>query len=179
MVFLIVRLVLPDSKLHVAHATDIFALAVTTSQILTGSGETSIKIYSTTEEDFPVAQVLDDAHKLGCHHIVTDRGSGSTAVSVGFGGEVKVWKFDGGKWVPNGEVAVGPRKKARETWAVCLSADGKFLASTTHDGRVNVWDLADTGSREKIREFETKGSFGMSVDMVHRSNSRLNLALTS
>ncbi len=103
-------------------------------------------------------------------------------MSVGFAGDVKVWKYEVGEWKADGEVNVGSRKKAGETWAVSLSDDGKFLASTTHDGRINVWDIADTGSREKIREFETKGSFGMSIDMVrsrlltsrkHQANSIL------
>jgi superkiller protein 8 len=140
---------------------------VSPTQIITGSGETSIKVHSTTE-NFPIAQVLEGAHKLGCHHIAIDRETGSRFVSVGFGGEVKVWKFDGGSWNEDGEVDVGSRKKAGETWALCLSFDGKFLATTTHDGRVTVWDLADAGSRQKVGEFETKGSFGMSVDMVSR-----------
>ena len=51
--------------------------------------------------------------------------------------------------------------KAGEIWAVAVSDDGQFLASTTYDGRINVWDLID--SRKKIREFETKGSFGMCI----------------
>jgi len=37
------------------------------------------------------------------------------------------------------------------------------LASTTYDGRINVWDLV--ADRRKIREYETKGSFGMCIDM--------------
>jgi superkiller protein 8 len=57
------------------------------------------------------------------------------------------------------------RKKAGEVWAVCLSHEGKFLAGTTHDGRVNVWDLTAEGM-PKIREFETKKSYGMCCDMV-------------
>ncbi|OAL36915.1 hypothetical protein AYO20_03684 [Fonsecaea nubica] len=160
---------LKDSKQYLAlhsideaHTTDIFALAVTQTQILTGSGENSIKIYSATEEGFPIAQILSDAHKVGCHHISTDRSTGTRAVSVGFGGEVRIWKYEEGKWQDDGAFDVGSKKKTGEIWAVSLSSDGKFVAGTTHDGRVNVWDLA---SREKIREFETKGSFGMSVDV--------------
>ncbi|KAH0844646.1 hypothetical protein AYO21_02029 [Fonsecaea monophora] len=145
-----------------AHTTDIFALAVNQTQILTGSGENSIKIYSATEEGFPIAQILKDAHKIGCHHISTDRSTGTRAVSVGFGGEVRIWKYEEGKWQDDGAFDVGSKKKTGEIWAVSLSSDGKFVAGTTHDGRVNVWDLV---SREKIREFETKGSFGMSVDV--------------
>lgn len=53
--------------------------------------------------------------------------------------------------------------KAGEIWAVVLSEDGQFLASTTYDGRINVWDLV--AGRKKIREYETKGSFGMCIDM--------------
>ncbi|EXJ71759.1 uncharacterized protein A1O5_05569 [Cladophialophora psammophila CBS 110553] len=151
--------------LFVPHATDIFALAVTRTQILTGSGESSIKIHSATEDGFPIAQVLKDAHKLGCHHISTDRETGTRAVSVGFGGEARVWKYEEGKWKDDGDIDVGPKKKAGEVWAVSLSTDGKFVAGTTQDGRVNVWNLEDAASREKIRDFETKGSFGMSVDM--------------
>ena len=86
-----------------------------------------------------------------------------------------MWKFKEGIWKDDGDITVGSRKKAGENWALCLSYDAKFLASTTHDGRVNVWDLTDTGSRKKIREFETKGSFGMSIDMVSRPHSPMRL----
>ncbi|KAL6243093.1 Ski complex subunit Rec14 [Rhinocladiella similis] len=145
-----------------AHTTDVFALAVTTSQILSGSGEPSIKVHSTTEDDFPIAQVLKDAHKVGCHHIVTG-GSGTRAVSVGFEGKVKVWRYEEGMWKEDGDIPNEGPRKGGHVWAVALSSDGQYLAGTTQDGRVNVWDL--NNGKEKIREFETKGSFGLSVDM--------------
>jgi len=50
-------------------------------------------------------------------------------------------------------------------WALALSADGNYLASTSIDGRISVWDLR-AESMPKIREYETKGSFGMCVDLV-------------
>lgn len=56
--------------------------------------------------------------------------------------------------------------KGSETWAIALSEDGRYLAGTTYDGRINVWSTEALGSGEKaqkIREFETKGSFGMSI----------------
>ena len=49
-------------------------------------------------------------------------------------------------------------------WAIALSENGQYLASTSFDGRINVWDNLADGA--KIREFETKGSFGMSIDLV-------------
>ncbi|RMD39506.1 hypothetical protein DV735_g5620, partial [Chaetothyriales sp. CBS 134920] len=143
-----------------AHSTDVFSLALTPTAILSGSGDAAIKIYSTAD-DFRLTQVLKDAHRLGCHHIATSK-AGDRAVSVGFGGEAKIWKLaDGGIWQQDGEIAAAA--KAGELWAVCLSADGQYLAGTTHDGRINVWDLLN--KCEKIREYETKGSFGISIDL--------------
>lgn len=52
-----------------------------------------------------------------------------------------------------------------DIWAIALSEDGRFLAGTTHDGHINVYDTQTDGF-EKIRDFETKGSFGMCVDIV-------------
>ena len=104
---------------------------------------------------------MKNAHKLGCHHIVTSA-EGQKAVSVGFGGETIVWRYEEGMWKQEGEIAEA--SKAGEVWAVTLSSSGNFLAATTFDGRINVWDL-DQG-RAKVAEYETKGSFGMSIDMV-------------
>lgn len=151
-----------------AHLTDIFSLAVTPKQLLSASGASSIKIYSTTSPTFELTQTLSGAHKLGCHHIATSR-NGLVAASAGFGGEVKIWNIssESGEWSEAGKVVHG--NQAGEVWAIALSEDGQFLASTTYDGRINVWDLnvvAEQGTKGKrIREYETKGSFGMCVDM--------------
>lgn len=59
--------------------------------------------------------------------------------------------------------------KAGEIWAIALSEDGQYLAATSFNGRINVWD--DLADGVKIREFETKGSFGMSIDLVSCSMS--------
>jgi superkiller protein 8 len=135
---------------------------VTPTQILAASGASSIKIYSTTSPDIPLAQTIRSAHKLGCHHIVTSR-NGRKAASVGFGGEVKIWAIspETSEWAEEGKITDG--NKAGEIWAIALSEDGQFLASTSYDGRINVWDLL--ANRSKIREYETKGSFGMCIDM--------------
>lgn len=54
--------------------------------------------------------------------------------------------------------------QAGEIWAIALSADGQYFASTSIDGRINVWD--NLANRTKIREFENKKNFGMSIDLV-------------
>lgn len=136
---------------------------MTSTQIFTGSGQSSIKVYSTTQDDFPIAQSLTNAHKLGVHHLAASA-SANRVASAGFGGEVKIWAFADGVWREDSEIKVV--KKAGEVWAIALSTDGQYLAATTYDGRIGVYDLAD--QNKKIREYETKGSFGMAIDLVRR-----------
>jgi hypothetical protein len=53
---------------------------------------------------------------------------------------------------------------------LALSSEGKFLAATTQDGRVNVYDTTkineDVKAAQTLAQFETKGSFGTCVDIV-------------
>ncbi|KFZ19052.1 hypothetical protein V502_03837 [Pseudogymnoascus sp. VKM F-4520 (FW-2644)] len=147
-----------------AHPTDIFAVAVTPTQLLSASGSSTIKIYSTASPDIPLVQSLSGAHPVGCHHIATSR-SGTVAASAGFGGELKIWTIDSDSEQWSLQAAIDDGNTAGEVWALALSADGRFLASTTIDGRINVWDISTPKMEKKVREYETKGSFGLCVDM--------------
>ncbi len=78
-----------------------------------------------------------------------------------------MWSCEGsGSWELIWEIS--PSRLANgDIWAVALSADERYLACTTHDGRIHVWDVI---SREKIQTYETSsgsagGSFGMAVDL--------------
>lgn len=91
-------------------ASDIFAVAATNSQLLSGSGMSSINVYDTTQSDFPVVQTLDKAHSLGIHHLVTAR-EARRAASAGFEGKVKIWSQDeDGLWAEDGEIVGGYAK---------------------------------------------------------------------
>ncbi|KAF3892527.1 Meiotic recombination protein rec14 [Trichophyton interdigitale] len=141
------------------HISEIFSLAVTPTQILSASGASSLKVHLANEEGFGIAQSLSAAHKIGCHHLVTAKGSGCYAASVGFGGEVKLWRYEDGMWNED----LQDNSKIKDIWAVSLSSDARYLAGTTHDGRIKVWDLQN--NLEEVWNFETRGSFGMCVDM--------------
>ncbi|KAH0370778.1 WD40 repeat-like protein, partial [Aureobasidium melanogenum] len=159
-----------------ASPADIYSVATTSSQLITASGSSSLHVYSTAPTNdennpYPLVQTLQDAHKLGAHHIALSA-NGKTAASAGFGGELKVWSIDdeSSQWALKGSIVdnstTAQAKNAGEIWAVALSEDGQFLAATTFDGRINVWDLNTLSSSDgatKLREYETKGSFGMSV----------------
>lgn len=125
--------------------------------------------------------MLKDAHPLGTHHVTTSRNH-STLVSVGFGGEARIWRFSDGIWKGIGEIPAA--KKAGELWAVALDTEGRFLVGTTYDGRVNVWELVgsiDEKSGEeqvkaqKFAEWETRGGFGLAVDVVSCADLLLDL----
>ena len=61
---------------------------------------------------------------------------------------------------------VADQNKPGEIWAIALSADGQYLASTSINGKINVWSLNKDEGMPRIREYETKGSFGLCVDLV-------------
>jgi len=181
---------LPD-----AHPTDVFSLAVTPSQLLSASGSSSIRVHSTKgqiihadtaddEHPYPLVQTLEKVHPLGCHHICSSL-DGKVAASAGFNGELRVWACgDDMQWVKVGDIVgtghscaasssmvadtvTADEKKVGEHWAIALSQDGRYLACTTYDGRVNVYDTSTIANSkaEKITQYETKGSFGMCVDL--------------
>ena len=89
---------------------------MTPTHLLTASGSSSIKIYGTKgqvihadtpedEQPYPLVQTLEKVHPVGCHHLCASV-DGKVAASVGFGGEVRVWEFDGesGLWGRRGEI---------------------------------------------------------------------------
>jgi superkiller protein 8 len=151
-----------------AHITDIFALATTSRAVISGSGSSVLHVHDTTDPAFPLKQSISDAHQLGCHHVCTSR-NGLVAASAGFGGEVKIWTVEQatGEWSLKSKITVSSSKPG-EAWALALSEDGSYLASTTNDGRINVWDITNE-QVPKIQEYETgspgSGSFGMCVDL--------------
>jgi hypothetical protein len=152
-----------------AHPTEIFSLTPTPHGLLSASGSSTLCFHSTSEPSFPLQQKITGAHKLGCHHVATARGGlGNVAASVGFGGEIKLWKRkeDGSGWELWWEVAPS-KTNGGDVWAIALSADENYLACTTSDGRIHVWDLV---GRERIQTYETGsstggGSFAMAVDL--------------
>ena len=149
-----------------AHPTDIFALAPTPTALLSASGSADILVHSTQSQDFPLQRTLSNAHRLGCHHL-TASADGRIAASAGFGGEIKIWQCDvenSGQWSETGKLPIS--KSAGEAWAISLDAEGRYLATSSYDGRVGVWDLSPGPEGwAKVREYETKGSFGLCVAM--------------
>lgn len=152
---------------------------------MSASGSPHIKIFSTEDADFPLSQTLDNAHKLGCHHLAISR-NGKVLASTGFGGETKIWVCSAGIWSEQGMILglslyqirvrltwnadrYADGNSTGEVWAIAMSEDGSYLASTTINGCVNVWKTFD--GREKIRKFETKGNFGTSIDLVSHCQS--------
>jgi superkiller protein 8 len=163
----------------------IFALACTSTQIICGTGDPDIKIYSTETDDFPIAQILKDAHTLGCHHM-TINDTGKILATGGFGGEVKIWRFHEGMWVSAGSINTNTNTpKTHHPWSLCLSTDGQYLAETGQGGQISVWDVAVGDDIRKVRDYESKHHFGTCIDLspdgkyVASGNSKGNIYVWS
>ena len=87
----------------VAHITDIFSIAVTSTQVISASGSSSLKVHSTTDPEFSLDQTLEKAHRLGCHHLAASK-NGLKLASAGFDGKVKIWTFKDGQWIEEGDI---------------------------------------------------------------------------
>lgn len=73
-----------------------------------------------------------------------------------------------GIWKLAGEVSLG---KKGEIWAVALDSEGDHLVGTTNDGKNHVWELTkgDVVEAKEFAEYETRGGFGLAVDVVSLS----------
>ena len=66
--------------------------------MISGSGSSDLLVHATKEPDFPREQLIQHAHRLGCHHLVTSA-NGAKLASAGFDGQVKLWTADDdGQW---------------------------------------------------------------------------------
>ncbi|PWW72438.1 WD40 repeat-like protein [Tuber magnatum] len=141
-----------------AHPSDIFAIAVNTAYAISAGGDSGIQVWSLHGPDHPLVHKFENAHPLGVHHLATNK-DGGFAASAGFDGTINIWDLESLSLIK--QIAKG--RSSGEVWAIALSPAGNFMAATTYNGRVCVYDVFGAG--EKVREYETKGSFGMSVDV--------------
>jgi superkiller protein 8 len=170
---------------------------------------TSPSATASPENHIPkLIQKIEKAHAAGIHHLAA-AAEGNTFVSAGFGGEVLIWKQAEGESGGSGEWELAGRikeslpgaRKAKavagsdggetgvktsgvgELWSLAMTANGRYLAASSYDGKLRVWDMLTGEDREEkqgkntikirepevVREYDTRGSFGMCVAIVRFS----------
>ncbi|KAJ8103001.1 WD40-repeat-containing domain protein [Lipomyces tetrasporus] len=139
-----------------AHPADIFSVETTPEYAITSSGNSILKLWNAVSNDHELVLTIKTTHKLGIHHVCANKESGLVA-AVGFDGEISVWSLQDGSC----RGVISDPKTAH--WAARFSADGEFLAATSLNGEINVWNTA-AGEFEKCGELETKGSSGLAID---------------
>lgn len=141
---------------------DIFGLAVSSGYVISAGGSSSVKLYDAAAPEHPEVHAFEHAHPLGVHHVAAS--SSGVLVTAGYGGETILWDLNEKKEIQR----LDPKEKKEngvkpgDVWAVALNPAGTTLATTTQDGKVNLFDVK-TG--EKQKEYITKGSFGLAVDL--------------
>jgi superkiller protein 8 len=138
-----------------AHRSDIFTVAACEAYTITGSGDGDITLWDNGEVNPKPLHLL--RYKVGIHHLAVD-GIGHTLAAVSFDGRLHL--FDLKDLKPKQEFP-DILKESTDSWAVALSSDGQFLAVTTVQGLVNLWDLT-TGVKLHSLSTNRKG-FGLSV----------------
>ncbi|KAK9450222.1 WD40-repeat-containing domain protein [Limtongia smithiae] len=148
-----------------AHAVDIFAADTTPDLAITCSGDSTVNFWSAVLPDHSLVKTLSTEHKLGIHHLCAHSEAGLLATS-GFEGEVAVYSISDGTRLHR----FSDSKSA--LWAIRFSPDGDFLAATTLDGRILVWNVSGE-TAEHCGTLEAKNSAGLCIDY---SNDGLYIA---
>ena len=138
-----------------AHTDAVWAMAwLTDSQLLTGSVDGNIKLWTIGDKDAITGPkwVLEGEFPLGVISIVVL--TQTTFAASSMDGCIRICDGIDGKIIR--KIEAGPV----DCWALCASDDGKFIASGTYTGAVNVWEVA---SGRLTETFKTGGSFALSV----------------
>jgi len=132
-----------------AHKDGIWSVAWNRRTILSGSVDTTLKTWnSDTMKEVSVFE----GHQLGVVSVAMDK-HGRISASSGLDMHIKVWDMEKGGLIK--DIDPGPLE-----WTIALSPDGKFIASGSHGGNVNIWG---TESGNKEQTLATTGKFIMSV----------------
>lgn len=111
---------LQTNSISTPRSSDVFSLAAGPTYLFAATGSADVLVFkktastsihdddTSTGDAYVLSQTLEKAHNLGCHHVcVADEGQ--LACSVGFAGDVVVWKLDEEGWTKNGSIASGYR----------------------------------------------------------------------
>ncbi|KAJ5602154.1 hypothetical protein N7510_011688 [Penicillium lagena] len=135
---------------------------------------TQRSVHSTTDTEFPLVQSIEDAHKVGCHHIVTDA-KGQRAASAGFAGDIKIWSCQEGNW--SADRVITANLTAADAWAIALSQDGQYLAGATQDGHIKFSSL-DTSIQSSDGRFIASGHENGAVYIFSTETGRMPFSLS-
>ncbi|KAK9330533.1 WD40-repeat-containing domain protein [Lipomyces starkeyi] len=139
-----------------AHPADIFCVETTSEYAITSSGNSTLKLWDAASNDHELVLTIKTTHRLGIHHVCANKELGLIA-AVGFDGEISVWSLQDCSC----RAVISDLKTAY--WAARFSADGEFLAATSLEGGITVWNAASEDF-EKCGELATKGSSGLAID---------------
>lgn len=140
-----------SQRIDQAHKDGIWSVCwnVERNEIITASVDEDVSVWDgiTLEKKCSFS-----GHFLGCVSVVT---AGNLAIANSIDCTIRFWDLDAK--ASAGVIEAGPV----ECWTLTLSPDGRFLASGTQRGSINVWSVQ---TKEKVTQIEeTTQNFVMDV----------------
>lgn len=142
-------------KAEKAHADAIWSVKWTknTNLLVTGSVDETVKVWDPTALDQKERHAFDK-HDLAVVSVATS-GDGALAASSCMDGFIRILDLESGD--QQQEINAG----AVEAWTVDWHPTRALLASGTHKGDINLWDINQKG--KNVGKFEANSKFAMSV----------------
>jgi WD repeat-containing protein 61 len=137
-----------------AHDEGIWSVIWTkaTNRIITGSLDDKLKIWNS--DHYTLASTLT-GHSLGIVSLTTSQ-QGLEFASSSLDNQFRIWDLK--LAIPS--IIHVINAGSAEAWKIAFSPDGKYIASSSHSGNINIWN-AVTGTKKTT--IITKGTFGMSI----------------
>ncbi|ODQ67839.1 WD40 repeat-like protein [Nadsonia fulvescens var. elongata DSM 6958] len=138
-----------------AHKSDIYAVEACQKYTITASGDSAVTLWDNDSEK--TEPITLSGFTIGVHHLSID-GFKEKLAAVGFDSKIKLFDLLKLQEIPLPVL----NQTVKGAWAIKLSLDGTFLAISTVEGNIVLWDVIE--DKEK-RSFQTKGTFGTTIDI--------------
>jgi len=141
------------------HNDSVFCVSWTNDKIITGSVNSEVKVWSVQPTNKSSSDAIQLTHTLNGHRLGVNSvdAHNNIAVSSSMDSCIRVWDVE--KGVLLSMIEAPPV----EAWTVCLSPDGRHVATGSQTGNVNIYSVENGVGQKEMSLDPQKKSFCMAV----------------